>query len=106
MMTKETIVKYTTEELRKLEMNGGDKTDWQRIYNLKDEDIKYDEDSPEITTEMFSEAIAPQPKTTEIKLSLDSDMVEWYISQKIAYQSLINTLLRSYMEAHSYNHQQ
>jgi uncharacterized protein (DUF4415 family) len=37
----------------------------------------------------------------EIKLSLDSDILEWYTNQKIAYQSLINILLRSYMDAHN-----
>ena len=69
------MVRYTTEELKSLEMNGGDKTDWQRVYLLKDKEIKMDEDSPEITEEMFSKVIAPQ---TEIKLSLDSNILEWY----------------------------
>jgi len=96
------MVRYTTEELKSLEINGGDKSDWQRVSLLKDEEIKIDEDSPEITKEMFSEAIAPQQNKTEIKLFLDSDTLEWYSKQKIAYQSLINILLRSYMEAHSY----
>ena len=95
------MVRYTTEELNSLKRNGGDKTDWQRVSLLKDKEIKIDEDSPEITEEMFSKAIAPQQ--TEIKLSLDSDILEWYTDQKIAYQSLINILLRSYMEAHNYH---
>jgi uncharacterized protein (DUF4415 family) len=99
-MKKEKMVRYTTEELKSLEINGGDKSDWQRVSLLKDEEIKIDEDSPEITEEMFSEAIAPQQNKTEIKLFLDSDMLEWYTKQRIAYQSLINILLRSYMEAH------
>jgi len=97
------MVRYTTEELKSLEINGGDKSDWQRVSLLKDEEIKIDEDSPEITKEMFSEAIAPQQNKTEIKLFMDSDMLEWYSKQKIAYQSLINILLRSDMEAHNYH---
>jgi len=102
-MKKEKMVRYTTEELKSLEMNGSDKTDWQRVRLLKDEEIIIDEESPEITDEMFSKAIAPQQNKTEIKLFLDSDMLEWYANQKIAYQSLINILLRSYMEAHNYH---
>ncbi|MFK5970401.1 MAG: BrnA antitoxin family protein [Candidatus Marithrix sp.] len=89
------IVKYSTEELKNLEENGGDQTDWQHVHLMKDEDIEYDEDSPKITEEMFSKA------TTQITLSLDSDVIEWYTKQNIAYQSLVNKLLRSYME--SYN---
>ncbi len=104
-MTIAQVSRYSTEELKKLEKSGGDKTDWQRVHHMTDEDIRYDEDSPEITEKMFSKAIAPQRKKTEVKLSLDSEMLEWYTSQKIAYQSLINTLLRSYMEAHNHNRQ-
>ncbi len=65
-MKKERMV-YTIEELKSLEINGGDKTDWQRVSLLKDEEIRIDEDSPEITEEMFSKAIAPQQNKTEIK---------------------------------------
>jgi len=101
-MKTEKMVRYTTAELKRLEMNGGDKTDWQRVRLLKDDEIIRDEDSPEITEEMFSKAFAPQENKTEIKLFLDSDMLEWYANQKIAYQSLINILLRSYMEAHNH----
>jgi len=99
-MKKEKIVRYTTEQLKSLEMNSCDKTDWQSLNLLKDEDIRIDKDSPEITEEMFSKAITPQQNKTEIKLSLDSDMLDWYINHKIAYKSLINILLRSYMDAH------
>jgi len=99
-MKKEKIVRYTTEQLKSLEMNSGDKTDWQGLNLLKDEDIRIDKDSPEITEEMFFKAITPQQNKTEIKLSLDADMLEWYINHKIAYKSLINILLRSYMDAH------
>jgi hypothetical protein len=45
--------RYTTEELKNLEKSGGDKTDWQRVHHMTDEDIRYDEDSPEITEKMF-----------------------------------------------------
>jgi hypothetical protein len=57
-MKKEKIVRYTTAELKSLEMNGGDKTDWQQVRLLKDAEIKIDEDSPEITEAMFSKAIS------------------------------------------------
>lgn len=103
-MKRKNIVRYSTEELRKLEMMGEDKTDWQRIRDMKDEDIQYDEDSPEITEDMFTKALLPQRKKTEVRLTLDSDVLKWYINQNIAYSSLINNLLRSYMEAHRYIH--
>jgi len=53
-MTKEKIVRYSSEELRDLETGGGDKTDWKRVRSMKDEDIIYDDDdSPEITENIY-----------------------------------------------------
>jgi len=96
-MKKEKIVRYSSNELMNLEKSGGDKTDWIRVHSMKDEDIVFDEDSPEITQDMFDKA---RIMKTEISLLVDSDVMEWYKKQNIAYQPLINTLLRSYMEAH------
>jgi uncharacterized protein (DUF4415 family) len=102
MMTQEKTVRYSTEELRSLERDGGDKTDWNRLHRMKEEDIVYDEDSPEITENMFRNAFISPRSKTEIRLLLDSDVIEWYQKKNIAYQPLINALLRSYMEAHHY----
>jgi uncharacterized protein (DUF4415 family) len=100
-MTKEKIVRYSSEELRDLETGGGDKTDWKRVRSMKDEDIIYDDDSPEITENMFDKAFISRRTKTEIRFLLDSDLIEWYKKQNIAYQPLVNELLRYYMEAHN-----
>jgi len=49
-MKKEKIVRYSTEELRNLERNGGDRTDWNRVRRMKDKDIVYDKDNTELTS--------------------------------------------------------
>ncbi len=59
-MKPETIINYTTAELKKL----ADKTDWQRVHHMSDEDIVYDEDSPEITEAMFAKGIMLQRPPT------------------------------------------
>ncbi|GEM_PF-323993 len=59
-MKPETIISYTTAELKNLT----DKTDWQRIHHMSDEDMVYDEDSPEITEAMFAKGIMPQRPPT------------------------------------------
>ncbi len=69
IMKKEKIVRYSSEELRKLERDGGDKTDWIRVRNMKDENIIYDEDSPEITEDMFDKALVVQANT-EIEFAI------------------------------------
>jgi len=99
-MKKEIIVRYSSEEIKNLDRLGEDKTDWDRVKNMQDKDIVYDEDSPEITENMFDRAFTPAKTKIEVRLFLDSDVMEWYDKQKITYKPLINNLLRSYMEAH------
>ena len=99
-MPEETIVRYNTRELKDLNIRGNHKTDWQRVYEIKDEDIIYDEDSIELKEEMFTKAALSEKRTRKVRLSLDLDMLEWYKREQIAYKSLINNMLRSYMEAH------
>ena len=78
--------------------------DWERIDALSDEDIDLS-DSPEVTPEMFANAIVrrglkPPPTKAQVTLRVDSDVLAWYKAQGRGYQTRINALLRAYMEAH------
>lgn len=78
-------------------------TDWQRLEALTDEETDLS-DVPELTPEMFARAVVrvglkPPPPKRQLTLRLDSDVVEWYQAQGRGYQSLMNRLLRAYMEA-------
>jgi uncharacterized protein (DUF4415 family) len=71
---------------------------------MSDEDIDLS-DCPEITPEMFARAVVKKglPVTkdkAQVTLSIDSDVLEWFQSQGLGYQTQINQLLRAYMEAH------
>lgn len=99
-MTKpEEIVTYSTEELKQLVATGKDQTDWSRVRMMPDEAIRYDDDAPPLSEAMFLEADVRQTQT-EVNLLIDTTVLEWYIKHNVAYQKLINQLLRSYMEAH------
>lgn len=78
-------------------------TDWERLDTMTDEEIDFS-DCPEITPEMFAKAVvrrglANSQTKTQVTLSIDSDVLEWFKSQGQGYQTQINHLLRSYMEA-------
>jgi uncharacterized protein (DUF4415 family) len=78
------------------------RTDWKRIDALKDAKIDFS-DTPELTPERFARAIVrrglkPVTRKKQITLRIDSDVLEWYRSQGAGYQSLINALLRAYMQ--------
>lgn len=84
--------------------SGNSQTDWQRLDAMTDEEIDFS-DCPEITPEMFAKAIVrhglPVKNTkAQVTLSIDRDVLEWFKSQDKDYQTQINDLLRSHMEAH------
>ncbi|MEL7225865.1 MAG: BrnA antitoxin family protein [Cyanobacteria bacterium J06576_12] len=82
------------------ESNDQDRTDWDRVDGMKDEDI----DTSDIATldaEFFKrvEVIRP-PEKKHVSIRLDADVLDWMKSQGKGYQSRINAVLRAYYEAH------
>jgi uncharacterized protein (DUF4415 family) len=61
-------------------------------------------DIPELTPEMFAQAVVKRGlKDKEnkalITIRVDQDVITWFKSQGRGYQTRINSLLRAYMEA-------
>jgi uncharacterized protein (DUF4415 family) len=71
----------------------------EEIQNLPDSDIDTS-DIPELDDNFWNNAKMVKPITkTAISIPLDSDVLEWFESQGKGYQTLINTVLRSYVNA-------
>jgi uncharacterized protein (DUF4415 family) len=74
------------------------KTDWERIDAMTDEDLDYS-DNPPLDEDFFSEAITWRGNKQQITLRLDQDVLDFYRKQGKGYQTMINSVLRKYMEA-------
>lgn len=90
--------------MKKRDTSRKSQTDWKRLKALKDEDIDLSE-IPELTPEMFARAVVrrglkPVTRKSQITLRIDGDVLEWFRKQGQGYQTMINSLLRAYMEAH------
>jgi uncharacterized protein (DUF4415 family) len=62
-------------------------------------------DDPKVTAEMFArdvirKGLKPVPRKSQITLRIDQDVIEFFKSKGRGYQTLINQILRAYMEAH------
>jgi uncharacterized protein (DUF4415 family) len=73
------------------------KTDLARIKSMKDRDIDFS-DIPELTDDLFEEAVIWPGKKKQITIRLDPDIVDFYKKAGRGYQSRINNVLRRYME--------
>ncbi len=81
------------------------KTNWDRVDNLPDSTIRRairsDRDAaPELDAAWFKRAkiVVPPPKEA-VSIRLDRDVMEWFRKQGRGYQTRINAVLRSYVEA-------
>lgn len=89
-MSENTITRMSLEDIRKLK----GKTDWDRLRREGDF-----EGEPEFEVDWSTaEVVTPEPKKL-ISLRLDADVVEFFRSQGKGYQTRMNAVLRSYMEA-------
>jgi len=77
------------------------KTNWDKVKAKTDSDIDTS-DIPELEQDFFKSAKLRMPATkTSITVRLDADVLEWYRRQGKGYQTRINAVLRTYMEAHN-----
>lgn len=77
-------------------------TDWERLKNMKDEDIDFS-DIPKVTPEMFKNAVVRRggksiPSMNQENLPVDRDIIEFFKARDFNYPQKINELLREYME--------
>ena len=76
-------------------------TDWERLYMMDDAAIDTS-DIPAINPVDFKKMVVrmPQPKEL-VSIRIDPDVLEWFRQQGRRYQTRMNAVLRSYVEAHS-----
>ncbi len=67
---------------------------------MDDREIDYS-DIPETDEDFWKKAklVVPEKKS-RISIRLDNEVLEWFKSQGKGYQTRINTVLKSYMNAH------
>lgn len=78
-------------------------TDWERFSHKSDQEIDAgiaaDPDARQTDAKFWEKARVVMPKNKEtITIRLDADLLQWFRETK-GYQTRINAILRSYMEA-------
>ena len=77
------------------------RTGWAKLQKMTDREIGYS-DIPATNTKFWQQAQVVMPSAkTHLSLRLDEDIVEWFKRQGTGYQTRINAVLRSYVQARS-----
>ena len=77
------------------------KTDWEKVDSISEREINYSE-IPELDKRFWKEAELVMPENkTKVTIRLDNDVINWFKSHGKGYQTKINTVLKSYIQAQS-----
>lgn len=100
MKKKENIVSYTMEEIKGMIARGEDKTDWEKFRNMTKEEMLAVCDEDDMVDIDWNNVVLvhPAPKK-EVHIRLDADLLAWLKQSGKGYQTRINSILRSYMQA-------
>ena len=77
-------------------------TDWDRLRQMKDEDIDTSEIPPVDRTLLRKMVIRMPVRKSQVSIRLDPGVIDWFKLQGRGYQTRINAVLRSYVEAHTH----
>jgi uncharacterized protein (DUF4415 family) len=100
MQKQEQIARSTADELDEMLRRGESQTDWARIDALTEEELEAsidDEEEGEFDWSTVQVGI-PRPKR-QLTVRFDADVVDWFKAQGAGYQTRMNAVLRSFVEA-------
>ncbi len=101
MTTNEEIRRYTSEEIDTMRACGDDATDWQRIDALTDKEVEASIDHEDEGHFDWSKVEVGMPTgKQQLTVRFDLDVVDWFRAQGSGYQTRMNQVLRSYVDAH------
>ena len=103
MRKKGNIVSYTAEELKSLIEQGGDQTDWKKVNASSEQELEASilADPDDIHENIdWTRAIRGLPPSKDhINIRVDHDVLEWFRSNGKGYQTLMNNVLRAFVES-------
>lgn len=91
--------------MSKKDLNSTSRTNWAALESRSEENIDYS-DIPPLTDEFFEQATLRIPANEAQDLvQLDPDVKQWFQAQGEQYKTLINNVLRQYIESNKTQHQ-
>lgn len=90
--------------MNKNDLSSTSRTNWAALESRSEENIDYS-DIPPLTDEFFEKATLRIPASQVHNLvQIDPDVKQWFESQGEQYRTLINSVLRQYMESRKNQH--
>ena len=96
-MNDETITRMSLDEA--IHRKGKGQTDWERLRREQEAGLEQEVDPDEGEFDWSQARVVMPPSKQAISVRIDRDVLDFFKSQGRGYQTRINAVLRSYMEA-------
>jgi uncharacterized protein (DUF4415 family) len=102
MAKKNDIVRYTAEDIASKLARGEDRTDWAKVDAMTEADIQAaiaaDPDDIKDEPDWTRAVMGIPPRKDHINIRVDHHVLEWFRAQGKGYQTLMNNVLRAFVE--------
>lgn len=100
MQRSERIVRHSSDEIDEMVRRGEDQTDWVRLDALTDAEIEASIDVEDEGEFDWSTLQMDVPASKQqLTIRYDGDVIDWFRAQGPGYQTRMNAVLRSYVDA-------
>lgn len=100
MQKSDRTVRYTAEEIDEMLRRGESLSDWERVDALTEEELEASLDiQEEGKIDWGTIYVGLPPFKEQLTIRLDADILDFFKSGGPGYQTRINAVLRSYVEA-------
>jgi uncharacterized protein (DUF4415 family) len=96
------LTRASATEVKRMLQNGGDRSDWQAARALSREEVERlaDEEDGALPEDWESSVvIGLPPRKQAVHIRLDVDILDWFREHGPGYQTRINAVLRSFVDA-------
>jgi uncharacterized protein (DUF4415 family) len=98
-MNEGRTVRMSLEEIRRRRASDGDGTDWERLRREEAEGIEPEIDEDEFEVDWSTARVVIPESKQSVTLRVDPDVLAFFRSGGKGYQTRMNAVLRTYMEA-------
>lgn len=111
-MSDERIVRKSPEEIKRDLSEGKDRTDWERLRQMTEEEIeraaREDPDTVLLDEEWFrmAQLVVPSGEKEQISIRLDEDILAYFREGGTGYQTRINDVLKAYVLSRRFKEQE
>jgi uncharacterized protein (DUF4415 family) len=103
MAKKNDTVRLTAKQIKAKLKRGEDRTDWKKIDAMSsaalEASIKADHDDVDGEPDWTQAVMGMPPRKEHINIRIDSDVLGWFRAHGRGYQTMMNNVLRAFVQA-------